>query len=87
MDATAILHLFQNRMGPLNARLAHGSGLSGVQLRKVIPQGMVFTGQYIPHLNALVKVYVDQFVTEGIVSARNDGCGSLIFVRPAAPFQ
>ncbi|QJR06249.1 hypothetical protein HH800_28945 (plasmid) [Sphingobium yanoikuyae] len=46
-----------------------------------------FAPPLTPHLNTLVKVYVDQFVTEGIVSARNDGCGSLIFVRPAAPFQ
>ncbi len=83
MDAQPILNEFQARKGPLDGQLQYGAGLSAVQIRKVLPHGMVFTGRYIPDLNAIVKIHVDTLAVEGVISSRNDVQGSLIFVRPA----
>ncbi len=82
MDAKRLLKRFRAERGPMHARLQYGAALTDVLIRKVAPGGMVFTGSYIPDLNAMVKIMVDDCAVEGVVSARNDVQGSLRFVRP-----
>lgn len=83
MDAKKIYDLFRSTGGPLTGRLQFGAGLTEVRIRRVEPQGMIVTGQYIPHRRTTVKVLVDDLAVEGLVGSRTDVQCRIKFLRPA----
>ena len=84
MDAEPILRAYLARQMSQVAQLQHGPVLCDVRLRKVSAYGLTFMGSYIPDLNARVKIHIDGMAVEGIMSARSDQRGSILFVRPAS---
>lgn len=82
MDAKKIYECFRRRRASFPALLQDGPTLTEIKIRKVIPSGMVVTGDYIPRLNSVVTVLVKHHSAEGIVTVRTDIQCSIKFLRP-----